>query len=142
MYGQDRDQIRRVYLDAWQKHRSGQALEPMEQIIVNVIQLHPEYHKELESPDTLSREYTPEMGQTNPFLHMGLHIAIHEQLSIDKPKGVRSVYKQLQLKHQDTHKVEHLIMDCLAEIMWESQSSGKAPDEKRYVKKLRKLTKS
>lgn len=126
-------------MDAWQKHRAGQSLEPMQQIIVNVIELHPEYHKQLESADTLAKEYTPEMGQSNPFLHMGLHIAIHEQLSINKPKGVRSVYQQLQMKHQDSHKVEHMIMDCLAEMIWEAQSKGQAPDEKKYVKKLRKL---
>ena len=139
MFGQDRNQIRQVYLDAWKKHRDGQPLEPMQQIIVDIIKMHPEYHPALESADILDKDYTPEMGQSNPFLHMGLHIAIHEQISVNKPKGIRSVYRQLQLKYQDPHKTEHMIMDCLAEMIWDAQSKGQAPDEKRYLKRLRKL---
>lgn len=139
MYGQDRNQIRRVYLDAWQKHRAGQILDPMQKIIVNIIQMHPEYHSELESTDIVAKDYTPEMGQSNPFLHMGLHIAIQEQLNTNQPKGVATVYQQLKLKHQDIHKVEHMMMDCLAQMIWDAQSKGQAPDERSYIKKLHQL---
>jgi len=139
VYGQDRNQIRQVYLDAWKKHRSGQALDSMQQIIVGIIQNHPEYHAELESGVALEKDYTPEMGQSNPFLHMGLHIAIQEQLSTGQPRGIVAVYQQLQLKFQDSHRVEHMMMDCLAQLIWEAQSQGRQPDQQAYVENLRKL---
>ena len=139
MYGQDRNQIRQVYIDTWQKHRSGQTLDPMQKMIADIIQMHPEYHAELQAENTLVKDYTPEMGQSNPFLHMGLHIAIQEQLSTDQPKGVRSMYQQLLLKHQDNHQVEHMIMECLAQMIWEAQNKGQAPDEQAYLENLRSL---
>ena len=39
------------------------------------------------------KDYLPEMGDTNPFLHMSMHMAIKEQLSIDQPAGIRRTFR-------------------------------------------------
>lgn len=134
MFGQNRESLRRVYVSAWEKHRQSQALEPLEQMIVQVIQLHPEYHTLLENEDqALQQDYTPEGGQSNPFLHMGMHLAIQEQLSTQRPAGIVEAYKALMEKHQDAHTVEHQIMECLGEMLWSAQRNGTAPDEQAYL---------
>jgi hypothetical protein len=138
--GQDRNQLRQVFFKAWQKYKAKQAMEPLEQIIANVIAMHPEYHRYFEDETvSLDQEFLPEMGQTNPFLHIGLHISIHEQLSINQPFGISEIYKILLSKHQDPHTVEHLIMDCLAEMIWEAQRNNITPDQQKYLECLRKL---
>ena len=140
LYGNNRDEIRRAYCAAWDKHRQGLALEALEQQIVAVIALHPEYHTLLGDPDAaLSRDYTPEMGQTNPFLHMGMHLAIREQLATDRPAGIVAAFGVLMARVQDTHAAEHDMMECLGEALWQSQRNGQAPDEARYLECLQKL---
>ena len=139
-FGQDRNQLRRVFFTAWQKFKSKQAMEPLEQIIANVIAMHPEYHRYFEDENaSLDKEFLPEMGQTNPFLHIGLHISIHEQLSINQPFGISQIHQTLLSKHQDPHTVEHMIMDCLAEMIWEAQRNNTMPDQNKYLECLRKL---
>lgn len=140
LFGQDRNQLRRIFFTAWQKYNSKQQLEPLEQIIANVIAMHPEYHQYFaDEQSSLDKEFLPEMGQTNPFLHIGLHISIHEQLSINQPAGISDIYQSLLSKHQDNHTVEHLIMDCLAEMIWESQRNNTMPDQVKYLQCLQKL---
>ena len=140
LFGQDRNQMRQVFIDAWRKHTSKQALEPLEQIIANIVSMHPEYHKVLENEDSaLEKEYLPEMGESNPFLHMGLHISIHEQISINQPVGIWDIYNALLAKYQDPHQVEHLIMDCLGEMIWEAQRNNTLPNEGKYLECLKNL---
>ena len=141
LYGSDRDGIRRAYVDAWSKSCAGQPLEPLERLLVEVITEHPEYHAALESPDALAREFPPEAGHANPFLHMGLHVAIREQLATDRPPGVRELYAKLRLRIADTHRLEHEFMECLGETLWEAQRSGTAPDEGRYLTLVRRIAK-
>lgn len=86
-------------------------------------------------------DYTPEMGQTNPFLHMGMHIAIQEQLGSNRPDGIRDVYRQICRRSGDAHAAEHLMMECLGETLWEAQRTGMEPDERVYLERLRRLTK-
>jgi hypothetical protein len=134
LFGQDRDQLRSFYCQAWRLHRQGQALEPLQTQIVAVIERHPEYQPLLENSDqALGKEYLPEMGETNPFLHMGLHLAIQEQIATDRPGGIRSLYKSLAGRHPDTHSLDHRLMECLAEMIWQAQKNGEAPDERRYL---------
>ena len=95
LYGSERGDLRRAWVAAWSKSRAGQALEPLERPLAEVISDHPEYHAALESRDALEREFHPEAGQSNPFLHMGLHVAIREQLATDRPPGVRKLYAAL-----------------------------------------------
>ena len=141
MFNMDRDQSRQMFFKAWQGHKNKTPLEPLEALIVDIIQLHPEYHALLENPDsTQDRDYLPETGQTNPFLHMGLHIAIREQLSINQPFGIKDQYQRLLAKHQDAHTVEHLIMECLAQTIWEAQRNHTFPDNIVYLECLGRIS--
>ena len=140
LYGNNRDEIRRAYCAAWDKHRQGLALEALEQQIVAVIALHPEYHNLLTDPDVaLTRDYTPEMGQTNPFLHMGMHLAIREQLATNRPIGIIEAFGVLMARAQDAHAAEHHMMECLGEALWQAQRDNQSPDEARYLNCLMRL---
>jgi hypothetical protein len=140
MFGNDRDGLRRYYCTVWDKASAGQPLEPLEHIIAGVIREHPEYQAVLTDAETaLTREYTPEMGQTNPFLHMGMHIAIQEQLGSNRPTGIQDLYQRLCRRVGDSHTAEHAMMECLGEILWEAQRAGREPDEQAYLERLRRL---
>ena len=131
--------MRRAYVDAWSKSRAGQPLEPLERLLAGIIAKHPEYHALLESSDALAREFPPEAGRSNPFLHMGLHVAIREQLATDRPPGLRGLYAALLPRFADAHALEHALMECLAETLWDAQRAGAAPDEARYLARVRRL---
>ncbi|MGB5735199.1 MAG: DUF1841 family protein [Thiohalocapsa sp.] len=131
MFKPDREQIRRVFLQAWRKANVGEPLEPLEQQIVQVVRRHPEYHALLDTGDgALARDWLPEQGETNPFLHMGLHLGLLEQVSTDRPAGIRKLYQQaIGNCGGDVHEAEHRIMECLAEAVWRAQHHGVEPDE-------------
>lgn len=138
IFSPDRNQLRQHYCTVWQKHRVQIALEPLEVLIRDVILLHPEYQAMLEaSEQALAQEYFPESGESNPFLHMGLHLALQEQIATDRPTGIRDLARQLRLRYPDPHKLEHQIMECLAEMIWRSQRDGAPPDEVGYLSCLR-----
>jgi hypothetical protein len=140
LFGQDRNQIRQLFFNAWQKHINHQPREPLEDVIISVILMHPEYHAALEQPErTEDKDFTPEMGESNPFLHMGLHIAIHEQLGTGQPAGIKEIHQRLLSKYQDEHEVEHRMMECLAETLWQAQRDNAMPDIKEYLEKLKRL---
>lgn len=130
-----RADTRRLFFEVWHKLQTGEPLSALETIVADIIRLHPEYHALLAAdPDkALDRDWLPEGGETNPFLHMGLHIAIREQLSIDRPPGVRAAYDALLKRHGDTHKAEHVMLECLAEALWRGQREGRLPDEQAYL---------
>ena len=139
IFGQDRNELRKMYADAWQKHAAKLPLTPLEAQIADVVAWHPEYHADVTSDD-LDKDYSPDGGQTNPFLHMGLHLGIREQVSTNRPAGISSVFATLTGKTGDAHVAEHQMIDCLAETLWEAQSQNTAPDEKKYLERLHKLT--
>ncbi len=140
MFGNDRNSLRRYYCTAWDKAQSGQTLEPLEQLIVGVIREHPEYQPALTRAETaLEREYLPEMGETNPFLHMGMHIALQEQLGSQRPAGIVEIYQRLCRRLGDRHAAEHQMIECLGETLWEAQRRGAEPDERAYLRRLRRL---
>jgi len=131
---QSRDQLRAAYTDAWRKRRDGLPMEALEMQIADVIELHPEYQRALENADSvLDRDYSPEGGQSNPFLHMGLHLAVRDQLATDRPPGIRSAFNGIVGRTSDRHAAEHELIECLAETLWESQRSGLPPDEQAYL---------
>jgi len=139
MFGQDRNQLRQMYFDAWRKQQGAELMQPLEAMIAEVVVLHPEYHALLEQgEDALDKDFLPEMGETNPFMHMGMHIAIREQLATDRPDGIVLAYKKLLLRLQDVHEVEHQIMECLGESLWEAQRNNRAPDESQYLQCVQK----
>ncbi len=140
MFTQDRRQMRQFFVDVWSKASRKEALEPMEQLLANIVEMHPEYHPLLADGErSLEQDFTPEMGQSNPFLHMAMHIAIHEQVSTDRPAGIREIYQKIGLKQRDPHEVEHAMMECLGAMMWQAQRSGALPDEQLYLSNLEKL---
>ncbi len=139
-HDQGRSALRRMYREAWRKHRESLPLEPVEDQIVRVIELHPEYSAVLENDaEALERDYTPEGGESNPFLHMGLHLAIREQVATDRPAGVAGVHRDLARALGDDHAAEHAMIECLGEALWQAQRSGRAPDEAAYLEALRSV---
>jgi hypothetical protein len=139
-FGQNREQLRQLYLDAWRKYSARQPLEPLEAQLAAVIAEHPEYIPLLESgPEALAADYTHEGGQANPFLHMGLHLALREQVATDRPAGIAGIHQGLSRRLSDPHAAEHAMLEVLAETLWESQRAGRLPDEQRYIERLRAL---
>jgi len=137
--GQNRDQMRRMYLEAWRKYSAKAPLEPLEAQLAAVIAEHPEYVTLLEAGEgALGAEFTPEGGQQNPFLHMGLHLAIREQVGTNRPLGIAEVHQKLSARI-GTHDAEHAMLEPLAETLWDAQRQGRAPDEQVYLERLRKL---
>jgi hypothetical protein len=140
LLGRDRHQTRAVFFRAWARHRENLPLEGVEPLIVAVALRHPEYHALLEHPARAGdRDYLPEGGQTNPFLHLGMHIAIEEQLALDQPRGIRAHYQRLLTRLADEHAVQHHIMECLSEWLWRAGRDGTAPPETDYLGCLARL---
>lgn len=138
IFGQDRQELRKMYIDAWQKSQRGEILSPLETQIAQVVIDHPEYQSMLTN-EILDESFTPERGETNPFLHMGLHLSIREQVATNRPVGISGVFSELQQRVGDPHVAEHRALDCLAETLWEAQSKNMMPDEEAYLERLRKL---
>ena len=138
IFGQDRHELRKMYADAWRKQVAGQPMSPLEAQIAAVVAEHPEYHDAVTGED-LDREYTPEGGRTNPFLHMGLHLGVREQVATDRPAGIRKLFETLAASKGSAHNAEHAMIDCLAETLWEAQSKNSLPDESAYLERLRRL---
>lgn len=127
-----------MYVDAWEKDQAGSVLTPLESQISSVIRDHPEYQPAL-TIDSVDATFTPEGGETNPFLHMGLHLAIREQVATDRPSGIAAIYRSLCNKQGDRHAAEHQMLECLAETLWEAQSNNAMPDEAAYLERLRNI---
>lgn len=137
MFNPSRDQARRFFFDAWQKYRQRQPLSDLEAIALELMQQHPEYHAIFDNPEQyLDRDYLPEAGATNPFLHLSLHLSIREQLQIDQPRGIAAQYRRLLEKTGAAHDAEHLIMDCLGEMIWQAQRRQAPPDPAIYFECL------
>jgi hypothetical protein len=134
-----RDELRRRYADAWRRRRAGLPLEALDVAIADVIELHPEYHALIEAPATLQQDFTVEKGQVNPFLHLGLHLGLREQLATRRPAGIELVHARLARQLGSLHDAEHRMIEVLAETLWEAQRAGRAPDENRYLELLRRL---
>ncbi len=140
IYSQDRSKIRQQYLDVWTKANNGQTLDALEELIADVIREHPEYHPLLQQADAaIDSEFYPEHGTTNPFLHMGMHIALREQVGTDRPAGIADITRKLLLRYRDSHEMEHQMMECLGKSLWEAQRNNTAPDEQQYIESLREL---
>jgi hypothetical protein len=139
MFDPTRDQVRHFFFDAWRKYRQRGVLAALEDIAAGVILLHPEYHPVLDDPEHYrDREYRPESGDTNPFLHLSMHLAIEEQLSIDQPPGIKAEFERIVVRLGDRHAACHEVMECLAETVWRAQRDGAAPDASAYLECLKR----
>jgi hypothetical protein len=129
-----------MYRDVWRKFRASQPLEPLESQIAAVISERPEYVSWLEgSDDALRSDFTPETGRENPFLHMGMHLAIREQVSTNRPTGITSIHQKLSQRLGAAHQAEHAMLEALGETLWEAQRNSRAPDDRAYLERLQRL---
>lgn len=139
MFAPNREQVRKFFFETWRKYRAGIPLQGLETLALEVILLHPEHHAVLDAPErNAERDYTPDMGQTNPFLHMSLHLAIEEQLTIDQPAGVRAGFDAILCKRGDRHEAMHAALECLGGMLWRSQRDAAAPDAQSYLDCLKR----
>ena len=129
-----REQIRMAYAEAWAKHLARSPLTALEATIVDVIGVHPEYQVIVsEAQAAIAFEPNTLTGAENPFLHMGLHLAVRDQIAVDRPPGVRELHRALQAQHGDPHRAEHALMEALSEALWQAQRNGRPPDEGYYL---------
>jgi len=137
--GQGRAQLRARYRDAWRRWREGQALSPLEAQIAGVLAEHPEYQATVLAEEAVEREYAPESGSANPFLHLGLHLALREQIATDRPAGIAQIHRRLSASLGSAHVAEHRMIEPLAETLWEAQRAGLPADEQAYLRRLQRL---
>ncbi|MCC7122509.1 MAG: DUF1841 family protein [Gammaproteobacteria bacterium] len=139
MFVDSRDGARRYFLDVWRKLVERAPLSPLESMIAHVIERHPEYHELLrEGEALLAQDFGHDEPAHNPFLHLGLHVALAEQVGADRPPGVRAVHAKL-CAQGDVHAAEHRMIECLAEVLWQAQKSGRMPDEQAYLAALERI---
>jgi hypothetical protein len=129
-----RDEARLFFFETWRKHRAGEPLAGLEQTVIGILLMHPEYHAMLGAPDRfIDQDFAPEAGGTNPFLHLSLHLAVEEQVSIDQPPGIRAAAADLVRRKGSVHEGRHAVMHCLAEMVWHVQHHRTAFDVVRYL---------
>jgi len=134
MFNPSRADARDFFFASWRKYRDKAPLTALETLVVELISAHPEYHQVLENRDKyVDRDYRVEVGDTNPFLHLSMHLSIREQVSIDQPQGVRAAHMRLTEKLASSMEAEHIMMDCLAEMIWHAQRHKLAPDPALYL---------
>jgi hypothetical protein len=142
LFNPSRDEVRDFFFHSWAKFKQSQPLTDLEKIAINIIQMHPEYHSILDKPEQYKHQpYFPEQGETNPFLHMSLHLSILEQISINQPVGITDIYTQLKIKHQEEHAAQHDVLDCLAETIWIAQQNNTGLNANHYLELLNEKAK-
>ena len=139
MFAPSQHDVRRFFCDTYRKRREGLPLTPMETAAADWIAHHPEYHADFADVEAaLAAVYDVDAGRTNPFLHLSMHLSISEQVSIDQPRGIKQAYELLAAKRGSAHEAHHEVMECLGEMMWESQRSGLPPDGHKYIDGVRR----
>ena len=133
LFNPSRDEARNFLCESWRKRRAGELLTPLEDLAAQLVAKHPEYFAVLENPrQHLDKDYLPEQGATNPFLHLMMHLTIEEQISIDQPAGIRAHFTRLTQKLESEHEAQHRMMECLSEMIWQAQRNRTQPDEAVY----------
>lgn len=138
MFNPSQSDVRGFFMEAWKKRRARLPLTPLETIAADWIDQHPEYHATLEDPASAEAEFGVEQGQSNPFLHLSMHLAISEQLSIDQPPGIRAAYEALAARLGSPHDAAHEVMECLGRVVWEAQRTRTVPDSEAYIDCVRR----
>ena len=132
---------RPVFFDTWAKHKKGDTLTPLETALLDIMLAHPEYHQVLDNRNSANKTFFAELGEDNPFLHMGLHLAVREQVATNRPTGIQSVYQALIKQHAPLD-AEHMLMQCLADSLWLAQKNHQMPDENAYLTSCKVLVKA
>lgn len=140
IFSEDRKKLRDQFRQAWRRRIAGENLEPLDKQIADLVEEHPWYHSlMLQDDDVLDQDFTSEHANENPFMHLSLHLALREQVGTNRPAGIQTITRSLLLKYQDGHEVEHRMMECLGEFLWDAQRQGVAPDEQAYLERLKAL---
>ncbi len=140
---QDRTRLRDFYRQVYRKAQAGEILQPLEELIADVIGEHSEYHFLFASnAELLNDDFAPDDGQINPWLHLGMHVALREQVGSDRPTGIADITRSLLLVHRDGHKVEHMMFECLGGALWTAQRDNTPPDDSAYLDCLKNLLQS
>ena len=134
MFNPSQEDVRRFFCAVYAKSQNAQPMDAIETLAGQWIAEHPQYHADLGDEEAaISRVYAEGSGQTNPFLHLSMHLSISEQCSIDQPRGIRQAVELLTHKRQSLHAAHHEAMDCLGTMLWESQLAGRPPDGQAYI---------
>jgi len=134
LFNPTRDEARNFLFETWRKRSEGALLTPLEDLTAQLIEKHPEYHDLLDDPERYQdKDYALGHGELNPFLHLMMHLTIEEQISINQPQGIRSHFERLTNKYESEHEAQHAMMDCLGEMIWQSQRNKSAPDATIYL---------
>jgi len=136
VFTSDRSKQRQYLKQAWEKYTRQDQLEPLELQLAKIVEKHPEYHDLIKNLDS---EYFPEQGNTNPFLHINLHLTLQDQLTMDQPKGIKGIHNRLLVKIKDEHEVEHMMMEHIAEMIFNAQKNNTAFDLDGYIIALKEL---
>lgn len=129
MFNPSRDDVRHFFCEAWRKREAGEIISPLESIALRWIDQHPEYHALLGDPQgAIAAEFSIEHGHTNPFLHLSMHLAIAEQVSVDQPPGIAAAFARLAARGDGEHAAAHEAMECLGRVLWETQRGLSTPD--------------
>ena len=138
MFDVNTTDVRQFFAAAW-KNRFA-PLDANQERAVRIIQAHPEYHRYLDKIERwLDYTWQPEQGETNPFLHMSLHLSIQEQVAIDQPQGIAEIHQKLSQQLGDWALAENQMMDALVEMIWQAQRYGTGFDVNAYITQLRRL---
>ena len=134
MFTPSQTDVRHFFCSVYAKANTNTPLEAIETIASQWIAEHPEYHADFADADAaLDKMYDVEGGKTNPFLHLSMHLSISEQCSIDQPRGIRQAVELLTARRDGLHEAHHEAMDCLGQMVWESQRAGRPPDGAAYI---------
>jgi hypothetical protein len=139
MFAPTREQARAFFFETWRRYKAAEPLDGLQATALQVLLLHPEYHAILDQPERYAdADWTPDSGMLNPFLHLSLHLAVQEQLSIDQPSGVRQGFERLRDRLGNEHEALHAVVECLGETVWQAQRHARPPDESMYLDCLRR----
>ena len=140
IFNPTREEVRRFFCDTWKKKTENHLLDPMETLAGDWMEQHPEYHSLLSDlENALAQDYSPERGETNPFLHLSMHLSISEQISINQPPGIKEIAEKLSQKLGSMHEAQHVMMECLGQVKWEAQRENKPLNPENYLEALKKL---
>ena len=134
MFNPSQEDVRRFFCSVFEKSQNGQAMEAIEIIASQWLAEHPEYHADMADVEAaVARMADADPTRENPFLHLSMHLSLSEQCSIDQPRGIRQAVELLTHRRDSLHAAHHEAMECLGQILWESQRSGRPPDGDAYV---------
>ena len=140
MFQPSKEDVRNFFCTTWRKQQDSGVLTPLESIAARWIVEHTEYHDILNHPErALQTDYSVENCQTNPFLHLSMHLTLSEQIQANQPVGIREIGRELMIRMDSEHDAAHQMMECLGQFLWESAQTGEEPQMYRYLESLNQL---